>query len=161
MQNSIIIFIFLVRKYPFCVNLIQKFKRDPPVVCFVLQFHAKKPTLFCFVSQYQGFKNQKSWYTFFRVPNNMFAYTIMHLTFRVTQIVMCAPVYVTYCKDRNILEQKVNLRSIPLTINSEPTLCIQTFLYKKQQTSFRTYHCTIFSSGFWRKRKIKSLASAI
>ena len=27
MQNSMVIFIFLVRKYPFCVNLIQKFKR--------------------------------------------------------------------------------------------------------------------------------------
>ena len=67
---------------------------------------------------------------------NMFAYTIVHLTFRATQIVMCAPVYVTYCKDRNILEQKVNLRPIPLTINPEPTLGIHTFLYKKTTDIF-------------------------
>ena len=29
----------------------------------------------------QGFKNLKSWYTFFRALNNMVAYTIVHLTF--------------------------------------------------------------------------------
>ena len=38
----------------------------------------------------QGFKNWKSWYTFFRAPNNMFAYTIVHLTFRAPQIVVRA-----------------------------------------------------------------------
>ena len=26
----------------------------------------------------QGFKNKKSWYTFFRAPNKMFVYTIIH-----------------------------------------------------------------------------------
>ena len=33
----------------------------------------------------QGFKNLKSWYAFFHAPN-MFAYTIVHLTFRAPQI---------------------------------------------------------------------------
>ena len=37
----------------------------------------------------QGFKNQKSWYMFFSVPNNMFTHTIMHLTFPAPQIVIC------------------------------------------------------------------------
>ena len=32
----------------------------------------------------QGFKNLKSWYAFFHAPN-MFAYTIVHLTFRAPQ----------------------------------------------------------------------------
>ena len=41
----------------------------------------------------QGFKNKKSWYMFFRAPNNMFVYTIMHLTFCTPRIVICAPVY--------------------------------------------------------------------
>ena len=41
----------------------------------------------------QGFKNYKSWYTIFRAPNIMFAYTIVHLNFRVPEIVVRARVY--------------------------------------------------------------------
>ena len=40
----------------------------------------------------QGFKNQKSWYTVFCAPNNMFAYTTVHLKFLAPQIVVCARV---------------------------------------------------------------------
>ena len=40
-------------------------------------------------SFYPGFKNWKSWYMFFHAPNNMFAYTIVYLTFRAPQIVIC------------------------------------------------------------------------
>ena len=40
----------------------------------------------------------------------------------------------TYYKDRNILEQNVNLRSIPLTINPEPSMSIQTFFIEKETT---------------------------
>ena len=36
----------------------------------------------------QGFKNQKSWYMFFCAPNNMFAYTFVHLTFCAPQTVV-------------------------------------------------------------------------
>ena len=41
----------------------------------------------------QGFKNWKSWYMFFHTPNNMFAYTIMHLTFCAPQIVVHPSVF--------------------------------------------------------------------
>ena len=46
MQNSIVIFIFLVWKYPFCVNLIQKFKSS------------------FFSTQNILFKSQKEWRAF-------------------------------------------------------------------------------------------------
>ena len=38
----------------------------------------------------------------------------------------------TYYKDRNILEQKVNLRFIPLAINPESSLGIQTVFHRKR-----------------------------
>ena len=38
----------------------------------------------------------------------------------------------TYYQDRNISEQAVNSRSIPLTINPEPSLGIQTVFYKER-----------------------------
>ena len=41
----------------------------------------------------QGFKSQKPWYTFFRTRNNMFACTIVHLTFRAPQTVVRARLY--------------------------------------------------------------------
>ena len=50
-----------------------------------------------------GFKNYKSWYTFFRAPNNMFVYAIVHLTFRAPKIVARSCLYtnaylaVNYC----------------------------------------------------------------
>ena len=71
---------------------------------------------------------------FFCAPNNMFVYTIKHLTFRAPQVgvgTLPCTSPCTYYKDKNILQQKVNLRSIPLTINREPSLGIQTFLQGK------------------------------
>ena len=41
----------------------------------------------------QGFKNSKSWYTFFHAPNTTFTYMIVHLTFHTPQIVDRAQVY--------------------------------------------------------------------
>ena len=88
----------------------------------------------------QGFKSQKPWHTFFRTPNNMFACTIVHLTFRAPQTVVRARLYanvylaVPCRKDRNILQQKVNLRSFPLSINPEYILGIQTFFIEKETT---------------------------
>ena len=38
----------------------------------------------------------------------------------------------TYYKEKNILEQSINLRSIPLTINPEPSLGIQTIFYRER-----------------------------
>ena len=35
-----------------------------------------------------GLQELEFWYTFFRAPNNMFAYTIVHLTFRAPQLVV-------------------------------------------------------------------------
>ena len=87
----------------------------------------------------QGFRNQKSWYTLFRTPNNMFACTIVHLTFRAPQTVVRACTLTstspcTCCKDKNILEWKVNLRFFPLSINPEYILGIQTFFIEKETT---------------------------
>ena len=86
----------------------------------------------------QGFKNQKSWYTFFRAFHDMFAHTIMHLTFRAPQIVIRACVYANVYLNVHLLqiqkyftEQKVNLRFIPLVINAEPSLGMQA---KKETT---------------------------
>ena len=94
--------------------------------------------LFCGILL-QGFKNQKSRYTLFRAPNNMLSNTIEHLTFCAPQIVICARMYTNVYlalhllqKDKNILEQKVNLRSIPLTINPEPSLGVQTVFHRKR-----------------------------
>ena len=38
----------------------------------------------------------------------------------------------TYYKEKNILELSINLRSIPLTINPEPSLGIQTIFYRER-----------------------------
>ena len=68
----------------------------------------------------------------------MFAYMIVHLTFRAPQIVFCAGVYanvylaVHLLRRQKYLEQKVNLRSVPLTINSEPSLGIKTAFYRER-----------------------------
>ena len=83
----------------------------------------------------QGFKNQKSWYMFFGACDSMVAHTIMHITFCAPQIVVCAHMYADmYLVElqRNILEQKVNLRSIPLTMNPEPSLGIQTVFHRER-----------------------------
>ena len=87
----------------------------------------------------QGFKKQKSLYTFFWAPNNMFLYIIAHLTYSAPQIVVRARVYANVYlavhllqRQRNILEWKVNLRSIPLTINPEPNLGIQTIFHRER-----------------------------
>ena len=45
---------------------------------------------------------------------------------------MCMLTYTppgTYYKDKNILEYKVNLMSVPLTINLEPTMELRLFLF--------------------------------
>ena len=107
----------------------------------------------CFCFDFQGFKNQKSWYTFFRPTNNTFVHMILQLTFQVPQIVIHTRVC-TYYKDRNILEQRVNLRSTPLAINPEPSLGIQTDFYRERNNRyFWTYHLVIFSSGSGKKRE--------
>ena len=73
----------------------------------------------------------------FRVRNNMFAYMIVHLTYRAPQIVIHARLYAnvtspcTYQENKNILDQQVNLRSVLLTINLEPSLCMQTVFYRE------------------------------
>ena len=75
----------------------------------------------------QGFKNQKSWYMFLCAHNDMFAYTIVHLKqfFMHKCMLMCTSPC-PYYKD------KVNVRSIPLTINQEPSLGIQTSFHKER-----------------------------
>ena len=72
----------------------------------------------------QGFKNQKPCYTFFCAPSNMFAYTIVHLkwSFMHKCTLMCIPPCIYY-------KDKVNVRSIPLTINPKPSLGIQILFY--------------------------------
>ena len=63
----------------------------------------------------------------FRAPNNMFAYTIVHLkqSFMPECTLTCISPC-TYYKD------KANVRSIPLTINLEPSLGIQTLFYRER-----------------------------
>ena len=63
----------------------------------------------------------------FRAPDNTFAYTIVHPKYSFVHacILKCTSPS-TFYKDKNILEEKVNLRSIPLTINPETSLGIQT-----------------------------------
>ena len=81
-----------------------------------------KLLIFLVLSRYglHGFKCKKSWYTFFRAPNKTFTYTIVHLTFRASQTVARIRVYanaypaVHLPKRYNMLQQKVNVRSIPL-----------------------------------------------
>ena len=68
---------------------------------------------------------------FFCAPNNMFGYTIMHLTSHAPEIVMhecmlMCTLPCTYCKD------KVKVRSISLTINPEPSLGIQTLFCRER-----------------------------
>ena len=71
----------------------------------------------------QGFKKQRSWYTFFRAPNNMLAYKIMHFTFRAPQIVVFAHVYANVNLAVHLLQRqkyfrvKLNLFHSPSTQN--------------------------------------------
>ena len=72
---------------------------------------------------------------FFRAFNNMFAYTIMHLTFGAPQIVariqMYANVYLATHMQIERVDFRVDLRSIPLTINPGTSLGIQTASYRE------------------------------
>ena len=101
------------------------------------KFVAKNSSLKCWLCSHD-FKNQKSQYMFFRAPNNIFAYTIVHLIFVAPQKVVCARVYAhVYLVMHLVQRQKyfrveVNLRSIPLTINTESSLDIQTVFYMKR-----------------------------
>ena len=56
------------------------------------KFVAKNSSLKCWLCSHD-FKNQKSQYMFFRAPNNIFAYTIVHPIFVASQKVVCARVY--------------------------------------------------------------------
>ena len=86
----------------------------------------------------QGFKNQKSWYTFFCAPNNIFAYTTVHSNFlhlkqlfvHACRLTCTSPC--TYHRVRNISEQqKVNLGSISIAVKPEPSLATQTVFIEK------------------------------
>ena len=100
----------------------------------------------CSRSLLQGFKNQTSSYTLFGAPSIMFAYTIVHPTFCVPQIVVCvrvsANVYLAvHLLQRqnqkvNFLEQNVNVWLIPLTINPGPSLHIHSVLQRTKQQVF-------------------------
>ena len=118
----------------------------------------------------QGFKNQKSWYTFFHAHNNIFVYTIMHLTFCAPQIVIHAHVCTIMYQAMHVLQRwkyfraEVNLRSILLlTINPEPSLGIQTVYYRKRSNRHIFGHIIIqyFLLGLGEKERIMSLASTI
>ena len=82
---------------------------------------------------HQGFKNYKFWYMFFREPNNMFAYTIVHLkqSFVHECTLTCTLPYIYY-NDRRILEQKVNLRSIQNTIK---LVCVSRLFFTEKETT--------------------------
>ena len=62
----------------------------------------------------------------------MFAYTIVHLTFRAREIVVRAQVYANVYLTCAYYKDKVNVRSISLTINPEPSLGIQTLFHKER-----------------------------
>ena len=60
----------------------------------------------------------------------MFVYMIFPL--KKSFVHMCMLMYTapgTYYKDKNILELKVNLMSIPLTISLEPSVDMRLFLF--------------------------------
>ena len=67
----------------------------------------------------------------------------------------------TYYRDKNILEQKVNLRSIPLTINPEPSLGNQTVFYRERNNRFTLGHVIkqYFLLGLRGKERIMSLSN--
>ena len=47
----------------------------------------------------------ESWHTFFRTPNNMFAYAIVHLAFPAPQIVVSACMYANVYLTVHLLQQ--------------------------------------------------------
>ena len=66
-----------------------------------------------------------------RLCTSQFVYLMV--SFGHTCTLTCTSPCINY-KDKNVFEQKVNLRVIPLTINSEPSLGIKTvFLQRKKQ----------------------------
>ena len=111
----------------------------------------------------QGFKIQKSWYTFFRARNNIFAYTIVHLTFRAPQIVIRTCMYTTMYLAVHLLQRQkyfraeVNLRSIPLTMNLEPSLGIQTVYYRERDNNIFS-DISLDNIFFWVTEKKKELS---
>ena len=64
----------------------------------------------------------------------MFAYTIVHLIFHASQIVVRARGALTCTSPCPYYKDKVKVRSIPLTINQEPSLGIQTLFYGAEIT---------------------------
>ena len=68
----------------------------------------------------------------------MFAYMFVHLTFRAPQVViwahMCTNVYLTVhlLERQKYFREKVNLRSIPLTIDPKPSFGIHTVFYRER-----------------------------
>ena len=83
----------------------------------------------------QSFKNQEPWCMFLCAPNNKFACTIVHHTFCAPQLLVRARVYANVhlaVHLLQILEQKVNLRFIPLSINPETSPGILTVFIEKE-----------------------------
>ena len=68
------------------------------------------PSLLKTFMRKQGFKNKKSWYSFFRAPNNMFACTTAYFTFRVPQIVIRTRVYANVYQAEYLLQRYKYLR---------------------------------------------------
>ena len=105
----------------------------------------------------QEFKNQKPWYTFFRAPN-MFAYTIMDLKI-VVRAHVCTNIYlaVHLLQRQKYFRVKVNLRSIPLTINPEPSFGIPTVFIKKETTDGSLVYPEPNNQTFFRHLCLKAM----
>ena len=95
---------------------------------------------------------------FFRAPNNIFAYTIVHLTFRAPQIVIRARVNTNVYLAVHLLQRQkyfraeVNLRSIPLTINPELVWVSRLFIIEKETTDISD------NNFFWVSEEKKELS---
>ena len=116
----------------------------------------------------QGSQNQKSWYTFFCAPD-MFMYTIVYLTFHPPQqsfVHTCMLTFISWCidckKKRNILEQKVKLRSIPLTTNPRSSLGIHIAFYiSKTCYACKTFFYLQFTINFFQVSFLNSVNKVI
>ena len=89
----------------------------------------------CFGYTVQDLKNQKSWYMFFVnlitcLRTRSCTSNSRLCTCVCQRLPRCAPTTKT-----NILEQKVNLMSIPFTISPEPSLGIQAVFYRKRKNT--------------------------
>ena len=96
-------------------------------------------TIHLFIIYLQGLKNQKSWYTFFCAPNNMFAYRIMHLKQLFVQAFMltCTSLCTYYKKQKyfRVLQSKLQVYS---THHQPSTQSVYPYFFIKKETTDRS-----------------------